>query len=76
MNATLEALLGQAHLTYLLNYFGTLPMYMGTLLLIPLAMLLARTHPWLPMASSLALYLGNWILDGGFPAHLKQAHLE
>lgn len=76
MNATLEALLGLAPLTYLLNYFDTLPMYMGALLLTPIAMLLARTHPWLPIAGSLALYLGNWALDGGFWAHPKQAHLE
>lgn len=76
MNQTPEALLGLVTLTYVPNYFDILPMYMGALLLIPVAMLLSRVHPWLPIAASVALYLGNWILDGGLPAHPKHPNLE
>ena len=76
MNQTPEALLGLVTLTYVPNYFDILPMYMGALLLIPAAMLLARVHPWLPIAGSVALYLGNWILDGGFPAHPRHPQIE
>lgn len=76
MNVTPDALLGLVTLTYVPNYFDILPMYMGALLLIPAAMLLARVHPWLPLAASVALYLGNWILDGGFPAHPKHPGIE
>jgi hypothetical protein len=76
INATPEALIGLVTLTYVPNYFDILPMYMGALLLIPAAMLLARVHPWLPLAGSFALYLGNWILDGGLPAHPKHPNLE
>jgi hypothetical protein len=50
MNATLEALLSLVPLTYLPNYFDILPMYMGGLLLIPIAMLLARIHPFVGFA--------------------------
>jgi hypothetical protein len=44
-NVTPDALLGLMTLTYVPNYFDILPMYMGVLLLIPVAMLLARVHP-------------------------------
>ncbi len=76
MNETPEALLGLVTLTYVPNYFDILPMYLGALILIPVAMLLARIHPWLPIAASAALYASNWILDGGMPAHPKYPHLE
>jgi len=75
-NQTPDALVGLVTLTYVPNYFDILPMYMSALLLIPIAMLLARVHPWLPVAASVALYLGNWILDGGMPAHPKHPHIE
>jgi len=63
-------------LTYVPNYFDILPMYMGVLLLIPVAMLLARVHPWLPLVGAFALWSANWMLDGGLPAHPKHPHLE
>jgi hypothetical protein len=71
-----EALIGLVTLTYVPNYFDILPMYMGALLLIPVAMLLARVHPWLPLAGSAALWLANWVMDGGLPAHPKHPELE
>ena len=73
---TPEALLGLVTLTYVPNYFDILPMYLGALLLIPAAMLLARVHRWLPVAASVALYAGNWVLDGGLPAHPRHPNLE
>lgn len=75
-NVTPDALLGLVTLTYVPNYFDILPMYMGVLLLIPLAMLLARIHPWLPLVGAFALWSANWMLDGGLPAHPKHDHLE
>ncbi len=76
VNSVPEALIGLVTLTYVPNYFDILPMYMGALLLIPAAMLLARVHPWLPLAASFGLWLGNWKLDGGLPAHPKHDHVE
>ncbi len=76
VNETGPALIGLFTLTYVPNYFDILPMYMGALLLIPAAMLLARVHPWLPVAASAALYAANWALDGGLPAHPKHPHIE
>jgi hypothetical protein len=75
-NVTPDALLGLMTLTYVPNYFDILPMYMGVLLLIPVAMLLARVHPWLPLVGAFALWSANWMLDGGLPAHPKHPHLE
>lgn len=75
-NVTPDALLGLVTLTYVPNYFDILPMYMGVLLLIPVAMLLARVHPWLPLVGAFALWSANWMLDGGLPAHPKHPHLE
>ena len=76
INHTPEALVGLVTLGYVPNYFDILPMYMAALLLIPVAMLLAQVHPWLPLAASVALYAGNWIFDGGFPAHPSKPELE
>jgi hypothetical protein len=73
---TPDALLGLVTLTYVPNYFDILPMYMGVLLLIPIAMLLARIHPWLPLVGAFALWSANWMLDGGLPSHPKHPHLE
>jgi hypothetical protein len=75
-NVTPDALLGLMTLTYVPNYFDILPMYMGVLLLIPVAMLLARVHPWLALVGAFALWSANWMLDGGLPAHPKHPHLE
>lgn len=71
-----EALVGLLTLTYVPNYFDILPMYMVALLMVPAMMLLARVHPGLAIAASLALYLGNWAVDGGLPAHPQHPEIE
>ena len=49
-------LLGLMTLTYVPNYFDILPMYLLVIAMIPAVMLLARVHPWLAMAASVALW--------------------
>ena len=57
-------------LTYVPNYFDILPVYLVVLAIVPIAMLLARLHPWLPFAASLALWLYNMAFPIFLPADL------
>lgn len=63
-----EGLLGLFTLTYVPNYFDILPMYIGTLLLVPPVMALARFHPWAGLGFSAVLYAASWIYGWGLPA--------
>jgi hypothetical protein len=63
------ALIGLFTLTYVPHYFDILPLYIVVLAMVPLAMLLARLHPLLVVAASLALYLAAVGFHLDFPAN-------
>ena len=76
INQPVDALIGLFTLTYVPNYFDILPMYMGALLMVPAAMLLARVHRLAPLLASFTVWSLNWVFDGGLPAHPAHPHLE
>jgi hypothetical protein len=51
------ALIGLFTLTYVPHYFDILPLYIVVLAMVPVAMLLARLHPYAAIAASVALYV-------------------
>jgi hypothetical protein len=53
---TQNAMIGLFTLSYVPHYFDILPLYIVVLAMVPAAMLLARIHPMLVVASSIALY--------------------
>ncbi|MBV8651328.1 MAG: OpgC domain-containing protein [Alphaproteobacteria bacterium] len=55
-NDTEGALLDLFTLSYVPHYFDILPLYIVVLAMVPVAMLLARLHPLLVLAASIALY--------------------
>lgn len=65
---TADGLLGLFTLTYVPNYFDILPMYIGTLVLVPVVMALSRLHPWAGLTVCAALYTANWLYGWGLPA--------
>jgi hypothetical protein len=65
---TPTALVALLTLTYVPNYFDILPMYIGVLLMVPAAVALARMHPLLVPAASVALYLYTWTVGISLPA--------
>jgi hypothetical protein len=66
---TPNALIQLFTLRYVPNYFDILPLYMIVLAMVPVAMLLARLHPMLVVAASLALYLAAAAFHLDFPAN-------
>jgi hypothetical protein len=66
---TPTALIQLFTLRYVPNYFDILPLYMVVLAMVPIAMLLARLHPLLVVAASLALYLVTVAFQLDFPAN-------
>ncbi|MGC9417520.1 MAG: OpgC family protein [Rhodovulum sp.] len=50
-------IVGLFTLTYVPNYFDILPMYLGTLALMPVILALARVHPRLAMGASAGVWL-------------------
>jgi hypothetical protein len=64
-----DALLGLFALTYVPHYFDILPLYIVVLAMVPAAMLLARVHPLLVPAASIALYVATRVLHLNLPAH-------
>ncbi|WP_053006055.1 OpgC family protein [Kiloniella spongiae] len=67
-NNTSEALGALFTLTYVPNFFDIMPMYIGVLALVPVVILLARIHPYLVPAFSIALYAASWQWQLEFPA--------
>ncbi|MBT5265159.1 MAG: OpgC domain-containing protein [Rhodospirillaceae bacterium] len=63
-----DLMIGLFTLTYVPNFFDILPMYMVALAMVPALMVLARIHPLLAVAGSVAVYVANWVFDGGLPA--------
>ncbi len=66
------ALLDLFTLRYVPHYFDILPVYIVVLAMVPIAMLLARIHPLLVVASSLALYGAAWAFQINLPAHADE----
>lgn len=60
--------IGLLTLTYVPNYFDILPMYLVILGMIPVAMALARIHPFLVIAASVVLWLYANIAALNLPA--------
>lgn len=63
-----QALVGLFTLGFVPTYFDILPLYMVVLAMVPAAMLLARLHPWAPVAVSAALWLGVQVEGFALPA--------
>jgi len=59
-------------LRYVPHYFDILPVYIIVLAMVPLAMLLARIHPWLVAGASLTLYISAWAFHLDLPANADQ----
>ncbi len=66
------ALVGLFTLTYVPHYFDILPLYIVVLAMVPPVMLLARIHPLLVPAASLALYAAAVAFGLDFPAHADE----
>lgn len=73
---TLDGMFGLFTLTYVPNYFDILPMYIGALVLVPVAMFLSRIHPLAPLGASFTLYWLNFVLGWGMPAELFKEGLS
>jgi poly(3-hydroxybutyrate) depolymerase len=63
------ALVGLFTLTYVPHYIDILPLYIVALAMVPVAMALARIHPYLVLAASFALYLAANFFKLNFPAN-------
>ena len=66
------ALIGLFTLTYVPHYFDILPLYIAVLAMAPVVMLLARVHPLLAVAGSVALYAATWHVGFDLPANADQ----
>jgi hypothetical protein len=62
-------LIGLFTLSYVPHYFDILPLYIGVLAMVPVVMLLARIHPWVPIAASVALWAAANRYGLDFPAN-------
>jgi hypothetical protein len=71
-NDTGGALIGIFTLTYVPHYFDILPLYIVVLAMVPGVMLLARIHPVVPVAASIALYLAANRFGLNLPAHADE----
>ncbi|HUZ74120.1 MAG TPA: OpgC domain-containing protein [Stellaceae bacterium] len=64
-----NALVGLFTLTYVPHYIDILPLYIVALAMVPVAMALARIHPLLVPATSIALYAAANFFQLNLPAH-------
>lgn len=67
-----SALIGLFTLSYVPHYFDILPLYVAVLAMVPIAMLLARIHPLLAVATSWALWAAANYWGFDFPANADQ----
>jgi hypothetical protein len=67
-----DALLGLFSLSYVPHYFDILPLYIVVLAMVPAVMLLARIHPLLVPAASLALYVATNAWHLNLPANADE----
>lgn len=67
---TPSALVELLTLRYVPHYFDILPLYMAVLAMVPVAMLLARVNPLVPIAASVAVYAAAGLLGLNLPADL------
>ncbi len=70
-----HALSGLFTLGYVPTFFDILPLYMVVLAMVPAAMLLARLHPYLPMAVSAVLWLAVQVQGYALPAGYTETAL-
>jgi len=63
-----HALTGLFTLSYVPTFFDILPLYMVVLALVPVATLLARLHPYLPMTVSAVVWLAVQVQGYALPA--------
>ncbi len=70
-----HALAGLFGLSYVPTFFDILPLYMVVLAMVPAAMLLARLHPFLPMAVSAVIWLAVQVQGFALPAGYAEGAL-
>ena len=70
-----HALTGLFGLSYVPTFFDILPLYMVVLAMVPAAMLLARLHPFLPMAVSAVIWLAVQVQGFALPAGYAEGAL-
>jgi poly(3-hydroxybutyrate) depolymerase len=63
-----DALIGLLTLTYVPHYIDILPLYIVCLVMVPIAMALARLSPLLPVSASIALYAASRMFNLNLPA--------